>query len=90
MLLCNRGQIVKFSYRKQLDNGMSLPPSSAQYKGKIFNIIPTPNGRDIMVEMCNGNIRRFHANQICAARNVGIVERVLDWFNNVQYNRPIV
>jgi len=85
MVRCTTGQVVRFQYRKGNGN-----VSAAQYKGKIFRVIPTPRGRDIMVQTNTGLIRRFHANQIGGVKVVGIVERMFDYARGVHYNMPIV
>jgi hypothetical protein len=84
MVRCSVGQVIKFQYRK----GYKI--SSADYKGKIFRIIPTMSVYDLMIEMHNGLIRRFHARNIGRVRIVGVVERTLDWSRGTQYNMPLV
>jgi hypothetical protein len=90
MLVCNRGQVIKFQYRKQLPNGIGLPVSSALYKGRIIKIIPTANGRDVLLEMHNAHIRRFHVRGMGVTKRVGIIERLIDWLNGTSYRLPIV
>lgn len=80
---CTRGQVIKFQYRK----GYAV--SSALYKGRIIDVIPTPSGRDILMEMHNAHIRRFHVRNIGVARRVGIVERLIDWMYGTSYRLPI-
>lgn len=84
MVRCTRGQVIKFSYRKP--DGVV---SSAQYKGRIIGVIPTPFGRDVLLEMGNEVIRRFHVCGIGKARRVGIIERVIDWMCGTSYHLPI-
>ncbi len=85
MVLCTTGQVIKFQYRKGTGK-----VSAAEYKGKIFRVIPTPRGHDVMVEMHNGLIRRFHASNMGRTRVVGMVERIADYVRGTQYNMPIV
>jgi hypothetical protein len=87
MLNCNRGQVIKFQYRKA---GCAV--SSAQYKGRVIDIIPNPTYScyDILMEMSNAHIRRFHVRGIGAAKRVGIIERLIDWACGTSYRLPIV
>lgn len=85
MVRCTTGQVIKFQYRKGTGK-----VSAAQYKGKVFRVIPTAHGRDIMLQTNTGLIRRFHANQIGAVKVVGVVERMFDYARGVHYDMPIV
>ena len=84
MIRCTRGQVIKFQYRKQ---GNAV--SSAQYKGRIINVIPTTTGKDVLMEMHNAHIRRFHVRGIGVAKRVGIIERMIDWVSGTSYRLPI-
>lgn len=86
MVRCSLGQVIKFQYRKA---GCAV--SSAQYKGRVISIIPNHNYAcyDLLMEMSNAHIRRFHVRGIGAAKRVGIIERLIDWACGTSYRLPI-